>query len=106
LAFSPARWGRVRPHHRSPLDAMFPDGEWALVFWDDASLVFLKRTPAREEFIRRMEYVAASPYNLEKMEHRLRSGEADISRLRAELDRHEKEIGPSRIRERLRALLN
>ncbi|MGQ0644026.1 MAG: hypothetical protein ACT4O3_00845, partial [Elusimicrobiota bacterium] len=76
------------------------------VFWDDASLVFLKRTPARKEFIRRMEYVAASPYNLEKMEYRLRSGEADPARLRTELDRHEKEIGPSRIRKRLRELLD
>lgn len=34
---------------------------WALVYWDNHSLVYLKRTPARKALIERFEYRAARP---------------------------------------------
>lgn len=38
---------------------------WALVYWDNHSLVYLKRTPERKELIDRLEYRAARPIFLD-----------------------------------------
>jgi hypothetical protein len=42
-------------------DAYFPRARWALVYWDDAALVFLERTPENLPTIRREEFRALSP---------------------------------------------
>ncbi|OGR61080.1 MAG: hypothetical protein A2X34_07025 [Elusimicrobia bacterium GWC2_51_8] len=48
---------------RSVLSFMFPKKEWALVYWDDASLVFLKRVAAFDLFIKKNEYRYVEPYH-------------------------------------------
>jgi hypothetical protein len=42
-------------------DVYFPRPRWALVYWDDASLLFLERVPENLATIRRAEYTAISP---------------------------------------------
>ncbi|MBI4161313.1 MAG: hypothetical protein HY509_02570, partial [Acidobacteria bacterium] len=39
----------------------FPRAEWALVHWDDAAMLFLRRTPANADPIRRHEYRILRP---------------------------------------------
>ncbi len=46
----------------SRLSAVFPEAEWALVFFDNVSLVFLKRQASYNEFIRRNEFKIVKPF--------------------------------------------
>jgi hypothetical protein len=41
--------------------AYFPKADWALVYWDDDAMIFVRRTPEHEEMIKRREYVALNP---------------------------------------------
>lgn len=41
--------------------AYFPAADWALVYWDDDAMIFVRRTPGHEELIRRREYVTLNP---------------------------------------------
>jgi hypothetical protein len=41
--------------------AYFPATDWALVYWDDDAMIFVRRTPDHEEMIKRREYVALNP---------------------------------------------
>jgi hypothetical protein len=41
--------------------AYFPVADWALVYWDDDAMIFVRRTPEHEDLIRRREYVALNP---------------------------------------------
>ncbi len=74
MATSTASWDRV--HARYGVDyALFPyrperpdfplpiatDPAWAIVYWDDVAVVAVKRSPEREEMIRRTEYLVAKP---------------------------------------------
>lgn len=43
------------------LDLALASAEWALVYWDDLALVYLRRTPALEAVIARDEYRAVKP---------------------------------------------
>jgi len=45
----------------APFDAYFPRARWALVDWDDVSLLFLERTPENRATIQRAEFKALSP---------------------------------------------
>lgn len=75
--------------------ALFPPETWALVFWDDAALVYLKRTPDFAAVIGRREYRAFRPDGI------LPASPAARARARAEADRHRSEVGFSVLRERL-----
>jgi hypothetical protein len=41
--------------------AYFPRERWALVYWDDEAMIFLRRSPEHESVIARLEYQAVHP---------------------------------------------
>ena len=56
------------PFSFTSANLMFPRTSWALVYWDDTALVFLKRIPRFEQAIKNLEYTSVWPYNLPQME--------------------------------------
>lgn len=74
------------------LDAMFPRKDWALVYWDDASLVFLKRTPAFAAIIRSDEYKSLWPYNPALMNYMILKGVLRPSDVLSDLRKHESNL--------------
>ncbi|HET9300005.1 MAG TPA: hypothetical protein VFO11_08670 [Candidatus Polarisedimenticolaceae bacterium] len=74
MATSTASWDRVQarygvdyavfPYRPDRPDFPLPiaeDPAWAIVHWDDVAVVAVKRSPGREEMIRRTEYLVAKP---------------------------------------------
>jgi hypothetical protein len=92
--------GRAPFSFTSP-NLMFPRETWALVYWDDAALVFLKRVPRFEDAIKRFEYTAVWPYNLEQFKALLRAGKVDRAALDADLKRNARDVPRSYIRQRI-----
>lgn len=90
----------------SPLNVMFPPSAWALVYWDDASLVFLKRTPAHRDLIRQFEYRFLFPYNFEKMRHMLQTGQLSQRDAEQDLKRHKSRVGFTVIGREIEKLLH
>jgi len=93
------------PFSLTPLNVMFPRSEWALVFWDDAALIFLKRSGANRALAERCEYKALRPHNPPQTLAELASGAVSADQVAQELERHQNEIGPSLRRNRLQAVL-
>jgi len=93
------------PFTKSILNVMFPPKTWALVYWDDASLVFVKRLPERAILIREHEYRILHPYNAEQTLYLAKLGENNRGMLIGELERHQNEVGPSNRAEWIRSLL-
>jgi hypothetical protein len=85
--------GRDEVYVASFAEKMFPAKDWALVYWDDASLVVLKRIPRFAELIRRYEYRTLWPQQQERMTALLQDGQVDRRTLGQELARHERETG-------------
>ncbi|MCG3205635.1 MAG: hypothetical protein KCHDKBKB_02357 [Elusimicrobia bacterium] len=83
---------------------VFPRTEWALVYWDDASLVFLKRSPSFNELIKKYEYVALWPYNTEQMKVLLEAKLISSNQILKELMRHEKEVEICHLRQLIKNL--
>lgn len=82
----------LAPFGFSSLNFMFPRDTWALVFWDDAGLVFLRRTAAFKEIIKRHEYRSLWPYNLEQMKYVLKQKTVKGTDVQAELLRHRQTV--------------
>ncbi len=78
---------------------VFPRAEWALVYWDDAGLLLLKRTPAFAPLIKKYEYTALWPYNLEQMSAMVDSKMVSLKMIEQELQRHKQEVSTSAIRQ-------
>lgn len=93
------------PFHFRAYNAMFPRQDWALVFWDDAALVFLKRTPAQLAIISRQEYKTLWPYNLGQMYYLLMNDVFKITDVEKELARHKLEVGFSVLAKEIENLL-
>ena len=53
--------GPPRAGERAFSSAYFPTTDWALVYWDDDAMIFLRRVPEHEALIRRLEYRAINP---------------------------------------------
>jgi hypothetical protein len=53
--------GEPRTGERAFSSAYFPASEWALVYWDDDAMIFLRRASEHEAIIRRLEYRALNP---------------------------------------------
>lgn len=70
-----------------PVNLMFPRDQWALVFWDDAAMVFLKRGTVPYK-----EYEAIWPYNLEQMAFFLKEKKLNAARVKSEMERHKQEV--------------
>jgi hypothetical protein len=50
----------------------FPRGEWALVYWDDVAMVFVRRENASPDLLARHEYQVVRPDDLEQLQWDLR----------------------------------
>lgn len=50
-----------RRGERAFSSAYFPSTEWALVYWDDDAMIFLRRGPEHDALIHRLEYRAINP---------------------------------------------
>jgi hypothetical protein len=66
---------------------LFPSHEWALVYFDDTALVFMRRGGPGEPWIRSAEYRDLNPEDREYLLERARHDSAFASRLRAEASR-------------------
>jgi hypothetical protein len=53
--------GPPRVGERAFSAAYFPSAEWALVYWDDDAMIYLRRTAEYESVIKRLEYTAVHP---------------------------------------------
>ena len=69
---------------------------WALVYWDDFALVYLKRVPRWAEVIRRDEYRRVRPANGLPAFWRGLADKAALPEIRAELERNVTETGSAR----------
>lgn len=54
----------------------FPRSEWALVYWDDVAMVFVRRAAAPPGLLERHEYRVLRPDDLEELARRLADSEA------------------------------
>ncbi len=85
------------------LEGLAPDVDWgltspawALVYWDDFALVYLKRSPAWADVIERDEYRRVHPANSLAAFWRSLGDKATLSEIRAELERNVAETGSAR----------
>ena len=101
VRYDDARW----PFRLSLLNFMFPRKDWALVFWDDVSYVFLKRAGKFHSVIRAHEFKALRPYNEEQMQVLLAAGMVSKQDVKKEIERHRKIVPLSEVRDRLVGLL-
>ena len=69
---------------------------WALVYWDDFALVYLKRSPRWDAVIARDEYVLVHPANGLPDFWRSLGDKAALARILAELQRNVAETGSAR----------
>ena len=63
----------------------FPRRDWALVYWDDTSLVYLRRSGPDQELIAAHEVYDVYPLSVDYQVEAIRSGRADARRCVAEL---------------------
>lgn len=78
-----------------PIDLMYPRDQWALLFWDDAAMVFVKRTPAFRPLIDRFEYRFLWPHNPLQMARMLKANKIKPADVEKELRRHLADVGPT-----------
>lgn len=94
--------GRVVATHHIPFaEAHFPRDRWALVYWDDRSMVHLRRTPETAALIAVDEYRQVYPENVEFQLTAIREGVADPAQAVRELLRKLDEDPQSRRAARL-----
>jgi len=86
-------------------NGVFPREEWALVFWDDAGMVFLKRISKFAALIQRYEYRYLRPFNLAQMEFLIRNRSVPKGEVAGELKRNAREVSICRRRKKIEALL-
>jgi hypothetical protein len=65
----------------------FSENQWALVYWDDIAMVFVRRDETTPEFLSRTEYRAFRPDDLADLEQRLRSDRDLRSAVSSEIKR-------------------
>ena len=65
----------------------FPKKDWALVYWDDVAMVFVRRSAASPELLDSHEYRVARPDDADHLLRGLTDGSVDRASLAAELER-------------------
>lgn len=70
--------------HIPILSALHDSGDWALVFWDNISAVYVRRTPERRAFLDRMHVYAVLP---NEVSYDLMGSEQDLARAAADYRR-------------------
>ncbi len=78
---------------RVPLPAVFqlyfPRQRWALIYWDDAALIFVRRTKVFQPFIKRFEFPAIDPEGTaEHFQEQRRSSQALARQLKRDVERN------------------
>lgn len=58
---APGPDGRASPERHTPSALLFPRDRFALVYWDDVAMLFVRRTPAREAELTGREYRFVQP---------------------------------------------
>lgn len=93
------------PFALTSANLMFPRSDWALVYWDDTGMVFLKRVARFKSAIEKLEYRSVWPYNLAQMDVLLNSDKVDREIVSTELQRHSAEVPRSYIRQQIQNML-
>jgi hypothetical protein len=65
----------------------FPEGAWAVVYWDDTAIVLVKRSTVDEEILQKHEYRLLRPDDLDHLQGRLVAEPQIRGRVAAELAR-------------------
>jgi hypothetical protein len=83
----------------SVAEAYFPRSGWALVYWDDVALIFLRRIPAYADIIKRNEFKAVLPdAEKEYFLYKFRNSSTTVQRaIQTELERNAR-IHPRSVR--------
>jgi hypothetical protein len=81
------RDGRAHTGVRAFSAAYFPASTWALVFWDDDAMVFLRRGPEHDSVIARHEYRALNPDDWQFLRASIQIGRLDPAPILAEIRR-------------------
>ena len=84
--------GSTRGFERPYYVSYMPRERWALVFWDDKSLLFVRRAAVPEDWLTAREYRYARPFDDEALADALRRGEVPEPLLRTELERHASDL--------------
>ncbi len=79
--------GAPREVYRPSSYNKFPRSRWALVFWDDTAMVFVRRTAETGQLIEAREYRHVYPENVACQLELIAAGIADSGRCRLELQR-------------------
>jgi len=102
----PARPGEApRAGWRAYSAYLFPERDWALVYWDDTAMLWLRRGGPNEETIRRFAYSSVNPEDIAWQLERAAEDEAFRTNLRGDLVRRAGEKPPSRRTEDMLARL-
>jgi hypothetical protein len=79
--------GSHRTGERAFSAAYFPAAQWALVYWDDDAMIFVRRTPEHADLIRRREYAALNPDDWQYAFAGVLVGRIPVARILQELQR-------------------
>ena len=80
--------GKYRPYYV----AYMPPARWALVYWDDRALVFVRRGSIPKEKLGELEYAWARPSDDAAIAADVAAGKVDQSAVGREFARHEREL--------------
>ncbi len=72
----------------------FPSREWALVYWDEKSLIFVRRGRVPADWLSAHDYRWLLPKDGPTFSENLRLGKIPPARLQSEIDRHRRETQP------------
>ncbi len=79
--------GMPRTGARAFSAAYFPKERWALVYWDDDAMIFLRREPRHDRLIERLEYRHLHPDDWQHLLAAVVTGRAPLAPILGELDR-------------------
>jgi len=78
---------------RRPYYALYmPKNKWALVYWDDKALLFVRRGAAPPAWLKAHEYLYARPHDDDALRDALSRGEIPRPKLDAEFLRHSADV--------------
>ena len=90
----------------SRYNLIYPRNKWALVYWDDQTLLFVKRNSVNNSVISNHEFKYLRPYNLDQMQYLIKNDLVRIEDLKEELNRHFKQVGPTYTHTKLTKMLS
>ncbi|MFI5362007.1 MAG: hypothetical protein ACHQ49_08570 [Elusimicrobiota bacterium] len=79
------------------LDFSLPRKEWALVYWDQHALIYVRRRSVAADWLERREFRWLRPHDLRQMGFYIVAGAATYGQVSAEIDRYGREIDDARV---------